>query len=240
MTTEHETVAALKKLGTEMSLLNHPFYRQWTAGTLSAERLRNYAIQYYRHVAAFPRYLSALHSRTDDLETRQVLLENLIEEERGAENHPELWLKFAGALGVSREAVLAEKALPAATTLVATFDRLSRESPLVAGLGALYVYESQVAEVADVKIDGLKRFYGFVDGISDNNGAAATAPGNKALDAKADGTKFFEVHRAADPHHALAIAALIERHCDGAEDRVVALEAARTALSAVWDLLDSV
>jgi pyrroloquinoline-quinone synthase len=35
-----------------------------------------------------------LHSRCDELETRQVLLENLIDEERGAGNHPELWLRL--------------------------------------------------------------------------------------------------------------------------------------------------
>ena len=39
----------------EKNLLKHPFYQQWTAGTLSADRLGNYAIQYFRHVAAFPR-----------------------------------------------------------------------------------------------------------------------------------------------------------------------------------------
>ncbi len=234
MTRDNETVAALDALGAEMSLLKHPFYQQWSAGTLSAERLRNYAIQYYRHVAAFPRYLSALHSRCDVLETRQVLLENLIEEERGAGNHPELWLRFAGALGVTREAVLAAEALPAATALVATFDHLSRALPLTAGLSALYVYESQVAEVAGVKIDGLRRFYGFADG-ADSGGDT-----NETSGAKADGTKFFEVHRAADPDHARAIAGLIERHGGGAEDRAVALEAGRMALRAVWDLLDSV
>ena|SRR5579859_2656476 len=234
MTKDNETLAALAALGSEMSLLKHPFYQQWSAGTLSAERLRNYAIQYYRHVATFPRYLSALHSRCDDFETRQVLLENLIEEERGAENHPELWLKFAGALGVTREQVLGAEALPAADALVATFDRLSRDLPLAAGLSALYVYESQVAEVAGVKIDGLRRFYGFSDD-ADSPGDASNTRG-----AKADGVKFFAVHREADPYHAEAIAGLIERHGGRPEDRTVALEAARTALSAVWDLLDSV
>src|SRR6266852_9764817 len=94
MSNLNETVASLNLLTAEMSLLKHPFYQQWTAGTLSAQRLGNYAIQYYRHVEAFPRYLSALHSRCEDLETRQVLLENLIDEERGAENHPELWLRL--------------------------------------------------------------------------------------------------------------------------------------------------
>src|SRR5713101_5861381 len=70
MSNTNETVASLNLLAAEMSLLKHPFYQQWAAGTLSAQRLGNYAIQYYRHVEAFPRYLSALHSRCEDLETR--------------------------------------------------------------------------------------------------------------------------------------------------------------------------
>jgi pyrroloquinoline-quinone synthase len=226
----NQRIASLNSLGAEMSLLKHPFYQQWTAGTLSAQRLRNYAIQYYRHVAAFPRYLSALHSRCDDLATRQVLLENLIDEERGADNHPALWLKFAEALGVTDEEVLAAKPLPAATGLVETFDHLSRDLPLSAGLSALYVYESQVAEIATVKIDGLKRFYGFQHEAGD------------ALDtnASAEGVKFFTVHRDADPYHAQAVAQLVERHDTRPEDGLIALEAGRTALQALWDLLDCV
>ena len=46
MSNPNDTVASLNSLGTEMSLLKHPFYQQWTAGTLSAQRLGNYAIQY--------------------------------------------------------------------------------------------------------------------------------------------------------------------------------------------------
>ncbi len=224
----NQTIASLDSLGAEMSLLQHPFYQQWTAGTLSAQRLRNYAIQYYRHVAAFPRNLSALHSRCDDLDTRQVLLENLIDEERGSENHPELWLKFAHALGITRDEVLAAEPLPAANALVETFDHLSRDLPLSAGLSALYVYESQVAEVATAKIDGLKRFYGFPHDALDGN------------DANADGVKFFTVHRNGDPYHAQAIAQLIERHDTCPEDRAIALEAGRAALKAIWNLLDCV
>src|ERR1700674_2295003 len=202
----NQTIASLNSLGAQMSLLKHPFYQQWTAGTLSTERLRNYAIQYYRHVAAFPRYLSALHSRCDDLETRQVLLENLIDEERGAENHPALWLKFAQALGLTRDEVLAAAPLPAANALVANFDHLSRDLPLSAGLSALYVYESQVAEVATAKIDGLERFYGFSRDVRD------------VSEASADVLKFFTVHRDADPYHAPAVAQLIERYGTRPED----------------------
>jgi len=222
MSNLNHTVASLDSLAAEMSLLKHPFYQQWTAGTLSADRLRNYAIQYYPHVAGFPRYLSAIHSRCDDLATRQALLENLIDEERGADNHPALWLKFAAALGLSADDVTAAAPLPAATAIVDTFDRLGRNCPLITGLSALYVYESQVAEVASVKIDGLRRFYGFPDCAND------------------EGVKFFEVHGQADRYHAQAVAKLIERHDTQPEDRAVATEAGRLALKAVWDLLDCV
>ena len=72
------------------SLLLHPFYQCWTRGELPAEALRDYAAQYYHHVAAFPTYLSALHSHTSDQTVRRHILTNLIDEEAGSPNHPEL------------------------------------------------------------------------------------------------------------------------------------------------------
>jgi pyrroloquinoline-quinone synthase len=215
----NETIASLNLLSAEMSLLKHPFYQAWTAGSLTADRLRNYAVQYYRHVAAFPRYLSGLHSHCDDLETRQLLLENLIDEERGPDNHPELWLRFAAALGLTREEVIGASPLPATNALIDTFTHLSRNPPPAAGLAALYVYESQVADVATPKIDGLRRFYGVEDNA---------------------GVEFFTAHRDADPYHAEVVAKLIERHHSNPDERAVAIEAARSALQAVWDLLDCV
>ena len=83
-------------------LLDHPFYQRWSAGTLSAEELREYARQYYHYALAFPTFISAMHAQCDDLPTRQLLLENLVDEERGSENHPELWLRFCEALGLDR------------------------------------------------------------------------------------------------------------------------------------------
>jgi pyrroloquinoline-quinone synthase len=113
-----EIIAELDLMVAKRSLLGHPFYQAWTAGELSRARLQDYAVQYYPHVAAFPRYLSAIHSRCADIETRQALLENLIEEERGAENHPELWLRFAEGLGVARERVLGASTVAASRELV--------------------------------------------------------------------------------------------------------------------------
>src|SRR2546430_8261078 len=81
-------------------LLKHPFYLAWTRGELSKDALTDYARQYYHHVAAFPTYLSAVHANCDDQATRKQLLGNLIDEEAGSPNHPELWKKFAVGLGI--------------------------------------------------------------------------------------------------------------------------------------------
>jgi pyrroloquinoline-quinone synthase len=183
------------------------------------ERLRNYAVQYYPHVAAFPRYLSAIHSRCEDLPTRRALLENLIGEERGEDNHPELWLRFAEALGIPRRTVIATEPIESARQLTGTFVHITRDRPLSAAFAALYAYESQIPTVAAAKIDGLRRFYGLTD---------------------ADALRFFSVHYEADVDHARAIAGMIERHCSDANDRGFAISGAREALAAVWSFLDAV
>src|SRR5436190_1897657 len=103
MHTALETLKTLDAQITAKHLLMHPFYQAWTRGELSREALQDYARQYYHHVAAFPTYLSAVHANTDDQATRRLLLENLIDEEAGCPNHPELWLQFAAAMGVDKE-----------------------------------------------------------------------------------------------------------------------------------------
>ena len=52
-------------------LLNHPFYKSWNDGKLTREIIKDYAEQYYQHVKAFPRYISATHSICEDIEKRK-------------------------------------------------------------------------------------------------------------------------------------------------------------------------
>jgi pyrroloquinoline-quinone synthase len=213
-----DVLVVLDSMISARSLLKHPFYQAWTAGTLSRERLQHYAVEYYPRVAAFPRYLSAIHSRCADIATRQALLENLIEEERGVENHPELWLRFAEAIGVPRERVLSATPSESSANLVREFAELAESAHIPSGLAALYAYESQIPIVATAKIDGLCRFYG----IADERGLA-----------------FFTVHEKADVYHAQAGADLIARHCESDRDRELATSATDRALSALWSMLDA-
>jgi pyrroloquinoline-quinone synthase len=147
----------------EKHLLKHPFYLAWTRGELSKEALTDYAKQYYHHVAAFPTYLSAVHAKCDDQPTRKQILSNLIDEETGSPNHPELWKQFAQGLGL-RDVDLAntEKQLET-KNLIATFRSVCGEGSTAEGLAALYAYESQLPAICESKIDGLKKRYGFTD-----------------------------------------------------------------------------
>ena len=122
----------------EKHLLNHPFYETWNAGELSHEAIKEYSAQYFKHVSSFPRYLSSIHSNCDDLKTRQMLLDNLIDEERGSENHPELWMRFAEGMGNSRKSVKNKKAMQEIEELVTTFYNLSKSEQYHVGLAALY------------------------------------------------------------------------------------------------------
>ena len=136
----------------ERSLLQHPFYKAWTQGTLPVESLQEYARQYYHFELAFPRFLSAIHTRADSPHVRQLLLDNLWDEEHGERNHPVLWLEFAGALGLSTEDVIQSTPNAATGALIDHFSRACREAPVSEALATLFAYEGQVPAIAWQKI----------------------------------------------------------------------------------------
>src|SRR5437764_7768975 len=121
--TRDEFLTALDQLIAEKHLLKHPFYRMWSEGRLTLENLREYAISYYPHVAAFPTYVSGVHSGCDDPTVREMLLENLVEEERGPANHPALWRRFAAALGASETDLSTRPRTPEVAGAIAEFRR---------------------------------------------------------------------------------------------------------------------
>jgi pyrroloquinoline-quinone synthase len=200
-------------------LLDHPFYQRWTAGTLTAAELREYAAQYFHYAMAFPTFVSAMHAQTDDIVVRQMLLENLIEEERGTENHPELWLRFCESLGLDREEVKRGLANDATRTLIATMKSLARDGALHEGLAALYAYESQIPAVAKAKIEGLAKNYG--------------------ISAERD-IAFFAVHMDADVVHSQTSREILRDLCDTPEKAAQADTAAKRTLDALYGFLDSV
>ncbi len=220
--TREEFLSALDALIAEKHLLKHPFYQLWSQGRLTTENLREYAISYYPHVAAFPTYVSGVHSGCEDAALRQELLENLIEEERGTENHPALWRRFAASLGAKEtdlSAVSSAPRTPEVAETIAEFRRTAREGSTAEGLAALYAYESQIPEVSRTKREGLEAFYGITD---------------------VDATRFFSVHEKADVWHRQVEREALGRVADTPEARAKALEAARRCCDALNRALDGV
>jgi pyrroloquinoline-quinone synthase len=197
-------------LNIEPKILNHPWYRKWECGELPRAALQHYAQEYAWQVAHFPRYLSRLHSQLPKLEDRQVVLENLQEEENRAEPHPVLWAQFSQALGATPTA----RPGPAAEQLVRTFQDLVTQGP-AEGLGAILAYEAQVPAVAKFKSEALQKHYAV----------------------SATGTRFFDVHAAADVWHTEALEGVLAR-CTP-EERTRAQAAAQQAAQALWTFLDA-
>src|ERR1041384_2916680 len=128
-------------------LLKHPFYLAWVRGELSNKALTDYARQYYHHVAAFPTYLSAVHAKCDDQPTRKQLLSNLIDEEAGSPNHPELWKQFASTLGAANVGSDRTERQPETENVIGTCRASCGGNTTAEGLAALYPYESQIPAI---------------------------------------------------------------------------------------------
>ena len=201
------------------AMLKHPFYQAWTEGHLPIETLADYSRQYFHHVEAFPRAVSAVHSACPDREGRRMLAENLAEEEgieAGKQDHASLWLLFAGGIGADQASVQSAELNPETQGLIDTFRKLSRQS-YAAGLGALYAYESQFPGVASAKIEGLIDRYGIADEPT---------------------LRFFHVHEHADVEHARVCRDLLDRLPE--DQKAEAVAAGEELAGALWNFLSGV
>jgi pyrroloquinoline-quinone synthase len=199
-------------------LLTHPFYKAWSAGKLSREHLRAYALEYFHHVAAFPTCLSALHSRLADGALRRAVLRNLAEEEVEGRAHSDMWLDFAQGFGLSPDRVRRSQPSPGVRSLIKHFYRSACHDSPAQVLAAFYAYESQVPRISGEKARALLGFYG----------------------ADAHTCGYFVLHTYADVLHSQVwrdeLLRLVSHNCRLAEP---ALDAAGRAAYWLWQALDA-
>jgi len=206
----------LDDLVAQHSLLNHPFYRAWSEGTLPKEALQLYAVQYYQHVRAFPENLRQLAGRTGG-HLGSLIQENLDEELDPAGPHPALWRQFAEAVGVDQNALNDAHPLPGVAVLLDAYDELASQGSLAQAVAAFYVYEAQVPETAVQKKSGLQQFYNV------------TEPSALA---------YFDVHEEADVRHRSAWRGWLAEQ--NHEETFGVLCAAERSLKALWGALDAI
>jgi pyrroloquinoline-quinone synthase len=202
-------------------LLSHPFYKAWSGGELSRDDLREYACQYYHHVAAFPTYLAQLAMRLEDGELRQAVLANMADEKgllAGETPHVELWLDFVEGMGAGRD-LRGHQPVAEIRDLIAIFHHVASEGTLEEALAAFYAYESQIPKLAGEKARGLREMY--------------------AADEKT--CRYFALHATADLYHAEVWQQQLEKRGEsnpGATEK--ALDAAEATAKALWRALDGI
>ena len=206
-------------------LLCHPFYKAWAAGELTKDDLREYAQDYFHHVAAFPTYLAEFGIRLEDGELRQAVLTNMCDE-KGASDvfgepgtpHSDLWLDFVEGMGGSRNKHLAEP-VREIRDLVGWFHHVAQNGTPEEVLAAFYAYESQVPRIASEKARGLRDMYGVNEKTY----------------------QYFEVHTTADIYHSQVWREqLMKRIVENPETADCALKSAEYAAKALWHALDGI
>jgi pyrroloquinoline-quinone synthase len=213
----------LSQLMEEHDLLRHPFYEAWRAGSLTLHDLREYASEYYHHVASFPVYLREFAARLPLGDLRQSVLANLWDElgmNAGTNRaHSLLWIDFAVGTGVLPNDVFARSPMREVAALIETFLTFACSGTSAEVLAAFYVYESQVPRIAREKAETLRTKYG--------------------LDTAACG--YFTLHATADIAHARVWREQLDRLLSAdAKAPKPAMVAAERAAKALWKALDGI
>jgi len=206
-------------------LLCHPFYKAWSAGELSREDLREYALDYHRHVEAFPEYLAAFGIRLDDGELRRAVLANMRDEQGGedvygepGQSHADLWMDFAEGMGAQRS-TLPHAPVGEVKELVEHFSQVATTGTIEEALASFYAYESQVPRVAAEKNRGLRDLYGADERTR----------------------SYFTLHTTADIYHSNVWKQQLKKRIEAQpETAEKALHAAESAAKSLWRALDGI
>lgn len=214
MSTSPSLVSAIESAVQGRSLLQHEFYKAWSAGKLTKDHLCGYAKEYYFAAKHVPSVMNAIQDNMpEDLseKERETFAHNAKEEEE----HIELWERFASSLGISKKELEGYEPTSTVKDAVASIV-VEAEKGFEEGVAAMYAFECDLPAISQSKIDGLIQFYGM-----------------KSSDAHA----YFEEHVAEEKHLCFWRNLIAEFP---AEKRESALKAAKNIVSAQNKILDGV
>jgi pyrroloquinoline-quinone synthase len=215
---DNKFVKEIDNILKEKSLLNHPFYKMWSAGKLSMDALKGYAVEYYTLETEFPKLLLQARDHGISAEDEKVLMENYNEETASGNTHADMWLDFAEGLGLNRVEVKTEKPLRSTKSSLNKITSLVKQGYL-SGIGALLAYEANLQETSATKIEGLKKYYGLKDRKS---------------------TRFFAVHGILDIKHSDDWRIILANSAKTKKQQDDVKKAVGESMDALWSFLDGI
>ncbi len=144
-------------------LLSHPFFQLYSCGGLSQNIIQIFSLQFYHIVNYLPRFISAIHSNTNDWKIRQNLLDNIEDIEYGKENILELWFRFLESIGIEKESLRSIQMFPFTRIFLDTINDFCRNRSFVEGLSCLYTLQNQSSEFLEIKLNYLPKYYNIND-----------------------------------------------------------------------------
>jgi len=201
-------IKQIDKIIEERSLLKHPFYQMWSDGKLSLDSLAGYSKEYFQLVKVVPSLMTPIIEKAPN-----SVVGELIENQQEEFTHINLWIKFAGELGISEEKLIHYNGLEKTRKAISELSELM--NTYEGGACAMYAFEKEIPKISQTKLDGLKEYYGM---------------------SNTDSTEYFKLHTEADIRHAASWRNILEK-ISANQDNLIQI--ADKSISAQHLLLDS-
>jgi pyrroloquinoline-quinone synthase len=202
----------------------HPLWLELADGKLGPTELRLFAVQFFLQVREFPRAVSAMHANCPFLEERRELAESVYEEETGRLSgcnlpHPELFIRFGEAVGLTRAEMIDGRPLPATRALIDWFELSTKQRSFIEAAAAINLAaEGQVPGAFGPMARRLQQHYGL----------------------SREAVEFWDVHEIADAEHSDVGDHIVVRHATDAATQARVRDALEHSLDAWWQFFDGI
>jgi pyrroloquinoline-quinone synthase len=203
---------------------SHPLWLELADGKLGREQLKTFAVQFFLQVREFPRAVSAMHASCPFPKERMELAESVYEEETGRISgcnlpHPELFIRFGEAVGVSRAEMVEGRPLPATRALIDWFELSTRQRSFIEAAAAINLAaEGQVPGAFGPMARRLEQHYGL----------------------SREAVAFWDVHEMADAEHSAVGDNIVVRHATDAATQAKVIDALQHSLDAWWQFFEGI